>query len=382
MDTKEFFEDNLEKYIEIRKYLHSRPELGTGTVETAGFVKSKLDELSIKNQAIGENSIVAEIMGKGEGKTILLRGDMDALKLCEENNFPHKSVNSDLMHACGHDGHTTMLLATADYLSRNNDFNGRVLLLFQSGEEGFDGAKKIIADGLFEKFEIDLAYGLHNWPGFETGKIVVKDGAIMASEDRFYIKLKGRGGHASAPSGCVEPFAGAADIIKACQTILIRKIPTDERAVVSITKVQGGSADNIIPDSVDITGNVRATNSKVQDIIEAAVNDIVDGVCKTYGLEADFVYNRKHPVLVNTEIAPALKAAVNFAGEENLITETASIMGSEDFALFLEKVKGAMIWVGNGVDSKLLHNTAYDFNDEIIPVGTGFFVSLVKEVLA
>lgn len=381
MGINKYFMENFGEYKAMRRFIHSNPESGTDTIKTAEFVKSRLKNLGIKYSDIGINSVIAEIDGVKLGKTIALRCDMDALNIAEENSFDYKSQNKGLMHACGHDGHTTILIAVADYLVKNNNFEGKVLLIFQSGEEGFDGALKIIEDSLFDKFKIDSIFGFHNWPGFEEGKVIIHPGSCMASEDRFYVRVRGKSGHASAPSGCIEPFAAVADIIKGCQTIIPRKILPSKKAVLSITKVIGGSADNIIPDYVDITGNVRACNDEVQDTIEASVKDIVFGVEKIYGLKADIDYKRKHPVLTNSYIEPAIDAALDSVGADNLIKNPDSVMGSEDFALYLKYTKGCFIWIGNGVDSKVLHNSCYDFNDEIIPKAASFLVSLVNKVL-
>jgi hippurate hydrolase len=365
----------------IRRKLHTCPEIGTQTVETAAFIKSRLDEYGISHDDIGENSVIARVEGRAAGKTVTFRADIDGLEIQEMNDFPHRSKTDGRMHACGHDGHATTLLALARYLSNHRKFNGTVLLLFQSGEEGYGGALKIIADGLFTKYDIDYMFGYHNWPGMEAGKIAVHPGPCMASEDRFDIIVTGRSGHASMPHGCIEPFAAVADIIKGAQSIIARKVPSHDRAVVSITQVHGGSAYNIIPDSVTIRGNVRTCNPEVQDMVEDSLGQVIDGVSRMYGVEAKFTYNRLHPVLVNQTPEIGVKAAEAIAGKGNVITDLLSAMGSEDYAFYMEKTKGCFVWIGNGENSPLLHNSRYDFNDELLLVGASLFVALIDELL-
>ncbi|WP_022663320.1 amidohydrolase [Paucidesulfovibrio longus] len=365
----------------VRHRLHTNPEVGTGTVGTVAFVKEQLRSYGVGFEDIGENSLLARIEGRGPGKTVALRGDMDALETQEETGLPYQSAVKGRAHACGHDGHTATLLAVARHLAGHRDFDGAVLLLFQSGEEGYDGALKVIEDGLFEKHDIDFIFGLHNWPGYATDQVVVHFGAAMASEDRFEILVRGKSGHASMPHGCVEPFAAVADIVKSAQSIVGRKVSAHDKAVVSITQVHGGSADNIIPDEVVIHGNVRTCDGAVQDLIEESLGRVAEGVARMYGVEATLTYRRKHPVLVNTMPEPARAAAAAVVGEDNVLTGELPVMGSEDFAFYLRHVPGCFLWVGNGKDSALLHNSKYDFNDEVILVGASVFVELVRQVL-
>lgn len=365
----------------IRQHLHTCPEIGTQTAGTVAFIKQKLDEFGIGYEDIGENSVLAKVEGRAAGKTIAFRGDMDGLETQEETGLPYKSQTDGKMHACGHDGHTTTMLAFAQYLSEHRDFDGTALLLFQSGEEGYGGAKKVIEDGLFEKYSIDYMFGYHNWPGIGADKVIVHPGACMASEDRFEVRVTGRSGHASMPHGCIEPFAAVADIIKGAQSIIPRKVSAHDKAVISITQVHGGSAFNIIPDDVIIRGNVRTCDDDVQDLIEASLGDVIDGVSKMYGVETDFTYVRKHPVLMNNNPEMAVAAATRVVGEENVLTDVLPAMGSEDYAFYMQSTKGCFVWIGNGEDSPLLHNSKYDFNDDAMLVGASLFVELLHEAL-
>ncbi|WP_272701228.1 amidohydrolase [Desulfovibrio sp. Fe33] len=364
----------------IRRHLHTCPEIGLETAGTAAFVKGQLDSFGIGYQDIGANSLIATVEGRKPGKTIAFRADMDGLEITEETGLPYQSRTEGRMHACGHDGHTATMLTFARYLADHRDFDGTALLLFQSGEEGFGGALKIIEDGLFEKFNIDFMFGLHNWPGHAENHIIVHPGACMASEDRFDVTIRGMSGHASSPDLCVEPFAAVADFIGGAQSIIPRKVSAHDKAVISITQVHGGSAYNIIPDEVVIRGNVRTTDGGVQDLIEESLGRLADGLASIYGVRTTFAYHRKHPVLVNSTPEPAMKAAARVVGEENVRTKELPAMGSEDFAFFMQHTKGCFVWVGNGNDSPVLHNSKFDFNDHGILVGASYFAELLKEV--
>lgn len=370
-----------EELQDIRRHLHACPEIGLETVQTVSFVKAKLDSFGIGYEDIGANSLLAKVQGRGPGKTVAFRGDMDALEINEETGLPYQSGTAGRMHACGHDGHTTTMLAFAQYLADHRDFDGTVLLLFQSGEEGFGGALKVIEDGLFDKYTIDCMFGLHNWPGYATDQIVISRGSCMASEDRFDLTIRGKSGHASVPHLCVEPFAAVADFIKGAQTIIARKVSAHDKAVISTTQVHGGSAYNIIPDEVVLRGNVRTTEGGVQDLIEESLEQLAQGVAATYGVQANFVYHRKHPVLTNSLPEPAIRAAARVVGEENVLTDELPAMGSEDYAFYTQYTKSCFVWIGNGTDSPVIHNSKYDFNDQVTLVGASFFVELLNEVM-
>ncbi|WP_421902651.1 amidohydrolase [Maridesulfovibrio sp.] len=371
----------LDEMKEIRRNIHRNPEVGLDTVETAKMIKSKLDEYGIPYSDCGVNSVVAEVKGGDGDTTVAFRVDFDALEMDEENDFAHKSQVEGRMHACGHDGHCTSLIALAAYLSKHRDFNGTVLLLFQSGEEGYEGALRVIEDGFFDKYKVDYMFGFHNWPGLETGKIAVHNGACMASEDRFEIHVTGKSGHASMPHVSNEPFAAVADIIKGLQSIIVRKVPSHERGVISITQVHGGSMRNGIPDRVMVQGNVRTCNEEVQDLIEESIGQVAKGAAIMYGVEAELDYVRKHPVLVNSVPEIGLKAAEKVVGADNVVTDMESSMAAEDYAFFMKHTKGCYVWIGNGSDSAALHNSKYDFNDKILPVAASFFIAVIDELL-
>lgn len=381
MILKPEIEVYFEELKSIRQHLHSCPEVGLETSETVAFIKGKLDEFGVGYEDIGVNSLLAKIEGRGAGKTVAFRSDMDALETVEETGLPYQSTVKGRMHACGHDGHTTTMLAFARYLAEYSEFEGTVLLLFQSGEEGYGGALKVIEDNLFEKYSIDYMFGLHNWPGYAEDQVVVHSGACMASEDRFDLVIRGKSGHASVPHLCVEPFAAVADFIKGAQTIIPRKVSAHDKAVISITQVHGGSAYNVIPDEVIIRGNVRTTDDDVQDLIEESLGKLAEGIAEMYQIETSFTYNRKHPVLMNSTPDLAIKAAARVVGKENVLTQELPAMGSEDYAFYMQKTKGCFVWVGNGVDSPVIHNSKYDFNDTAILVGSSIFVELLNEVL-
>ncbi|WP_291326356.1 amidohydrolase [Desulfovibrio sp. UCD-KL4C] len=371
----------LDEFKDIRHQIHQHPEVGLETAQTAALVKSKLDEYGISYENIGVNSLVAKITGKEGDTTVAFRVDMDGLEMSEENDFAYKSQVEGRMHACGHDGHCTSLIALAAYLSKNRDFNGTVLLLFQSGEEGYEGALRVIEDSFFDKYKVDYIFGFHAWPGLASGKIAVHNGACMASEDRFEVMVTGKSGHASMPHVCNEPFAAVADIIKGLQTIVGRKVPSHERGVVSITQVHGGSLRNGIPDNVMVQGNVRTCNEDVQDLIEESIAQTVAGASAIYGVKGVLDYVRKHPVLINSTPNVAIKAAEKVVGSENVVTDLESSMAAEDFAFFMKHTKGCYVWIGNGVDSPPLHNSKFDFNDEILPIAASFFIEVINELL-
>ncbi|WP_290922357.1 amidohydrolase [Halodesulfovibrio sp.] len=381
MILKPEIEVYFEELKSIRQHLHSCPEVGLETSETVAFIKGKLDEFGVGYEDIGVNSLLAKIEGRGAGKTVAFRSDMDALETVEETGLPYQSTVKGRMHACGHDGHTTTMLAFARYLAEHGEFEGTVLLLFQSGEEGYGGALKVIEDNLFEKYSIDYMFGLHNWPGYAEDQVVVHFGACMASEDRFDLVIRGKSGHASVPHLCVEPFAAVADFVKGAQTIIPRRISAHDKAVISITQVHGGSAYNVIPDEVIIRGNVRTTDDDVQDLIEESLGKLADGIAEMYQVETLFTYNRKHPVLMNSTPELAVNAAARVVGKENVLTQELPAMGSEDYAFYMQKTKGCFVWVGNGVDSPVIHNSKYDFNDTAILVGSSVFVELLNEVM-
>ena len=371
-----------------RQDLHRIPEIGLEEYKTSKYIKSKLSEFNIEfKDGYANTGIVAYIKGsKGNSnKSIGLRADFDALPMPEKNNFDHKSTNEGMMHACGHDGHTSMLLGAAKYLSENNDFDGYVYFIFQPGEEGFAGGQKMIQDGMFEDFKIDEVYALHNWPELPIGSIGVNSGPMMAAVDEFDIIVKGRGGHAAIPQLAIDPVVIASQIVLAVQTIVSRSTDPVDKALISITKINGGTAYNVIDDSVKLGGTIRTFKPETRSFFEKKLKEISSGIAKANGAEAEveFHLTNKYPPTINSkkESQFAANVAKNFFGEDNVDTDIDPSMGGEDFSYLLEKKPGAYLYIGQGDDNHKahLHTTKYDFNDNLLPIGVNYWVELVKE---
>jgi hippurate hydrolase len=369
-----------------RQDFHAHPELLYDVVRTAGIVERKLREFGcdVVETGIGRTGVVGIINGRSNtsGRTIGLRADMDALPVTEQTGAPYASTRIGTMHACGHDGHTAMLLGAAKYLAETRNFNGRVALIFQPAEEGGAGGKAMLDDGLVERFAIDEFYGMHNWPGMPVGQFGIRVGGIMAATDRFYIDITGRGGHAARPHTTIDPIIVAANMIVGMQAIVSRNVDPLESAVLSVTMLEAGEADNVISRTAKITGTVRTLDGAVQDLIEERLNDFVPQFAKSFGAEASVRYARGYPVTVNSAEQTAFAAAVagEVVGEERVDGETPPSMGGEDFSFMLEARPGAYIFLGNG-DSAELHTGTYDFNDAAIPVGTSYWARLVERAL-
>src|SRR5690606_15861845 len=333
---------------------------------------------------LGKTGVVGIINGRTNtsGRTIGLRADMDALPMTEKTGLPHASTIEGKMHACGHDGHTAMLLGAAKYLAETRNFDGRVALIFQPAEEGGGGGKVMVQDGLFEQVAIDEVYGMHNWPGMPVGHFGIRTGGIMAATDRFYIDITGVGGHAARPQQTIDPIIVAAQLVTALQTIVSRNLDPLESAVLSVTMVEAGEADNVISRTAKITGTVRTLDGGVQDFIEARLAEFVPTFARSFGAEATVQYNRGYPVTVNAEEQTRFAAEVarETVGADRVDENTAPSMGGEDFSFMLNERPGAYIFLGNG-DSTELHTDTYDFNDEAIPVGVSYWVRLVEKAL-
>ena len=371
-----------------RQELHSIPEIGLEEYETSKYIKSKLSEFNIEfKDGYANTGIVARVKGsQGESdKSIGLRADFDALPMPEKNEFEHKSTNEGMMHACGHDGHTSMLLGAAKYLSENNDFDGSVYFIFQPGEEGFAGGQKMIQDGMFDDFKIDEVYALHNWPELPIGSIGVNNGPMMAAVDEFDIVVKGRGGHAAIPQLAIDPVVIASQIVLAVQTIVSRSTDPVDKALISITKINGGTAYNVIDDSVKLGGTVRTFKPETRSFYEKKLKEISAGIAKANGAEAevDFHLTNKYPPTINSkkESVFAANVAKKVFGDFQVDTDIDPSMGGEDFSYLLEKKPGAYLYIGQGDDNHKahLHTTKYDFNDNLLPVGVNYWVELVKE---
>ena len=371
-----------------RQELHSIPEIGLEEYETSKYIKSKLSEFNIEfKDGYANTGIVARVKGsQGESdKSIGLRADFDALPMPEKNEFEHKSTNEGMMHACGHDGHTSMLLGAAKYLSENNDFDGSVYFIFQPGEEGFAGGQKMIQDGMFDDFKIDEVYALHNWPELPIGSIGVNSGPMMAAVDEFDIVVKGRGGHAAIPQLAIDPVVIASQIVLAVQTIVSRSTDPVDKALISITKINGGTAYNVIDDSVKLGGTIRTFKPETRSFFEKKLKEISSGIAKANGAEAevDFHLTNKYPPTINSkkESVFAANVAKKVFGDSQVDTDIDPSMGGEDFSYLLEKKPGAYLYIGQGDDNHKahLHTTQYDFNDNLLPVGVNYWVELVKE---
>ena len=374
---------------EWRRDLHKIPEIGLKEYKTSSYIKDKLKGWDIEfKDGYADTGLIAWVKGsKGDSKkSIGLRADFDALPMSEKNNFDHKSSNEGMMHACGHDGHTTMLLGAVKYLSENPNFDGNVYFIFQPGEEGFAGGIKMIQDGLFKDFKIDEVYALHNWPELPLGHFGVSTGPMMAAVDEFDIIVKGKGGHAAIPDLGVDPVIIAAQIINAVQTIISRVTSPIDKALISITKVHAGSAYNVIDDEVFLGGTVRTFKEKTRILIQNKLNDTAKGIAQANGGDVEFIYKPGYPPTINTkdESIFASEVAKNLVGDKNVVTDIEPSMGGEDFSYFLNKKPGSYLYIGQKDENHKahLHTTKYDFNDNLLPIGVNFWVDLVKSFFA
>lgn len=364
-----------------RRHLHTIPELGRECFETAAFVEEKLREFGVDEIQTGfaTTGIVAIVNGQGDGPTIGLRADMDGLPIIETTGLDYQSTHEGRMHACGHDGHTTMLLGAAKYLCETRNFSGRVALIFQPDEEATGGAEAMVEEGILDTFDISQVYGIHNMPDFPVGGFFTTTGPLMAGADVFDINIKGRGGHGAMPHGTVDPVLAACSIAQAIQTIVSRNVDAAERLVISVTQIHTGSVDNVIPDTAYMNGTVRSFTPEVRELAERRLREIVAGQAASYGCEAEVVYNRGYPTTYNSAegVVTATKAARDVSGVEAVVDDFEPVMGSEDFSYMLEKRPGAYLFMGQG-PSAGLHHPEYNFNDDVAPVGASFFARLVE----
>ena len=373
-----------------RQHLHQCPETAFEETQTAQFIADKLTSFGLDvHQGLGKTGVVATLSAGNSGHKIALRADMDALFIQEQNTFAYKSRHDGKMHACGHDGHSAMLLGAAKYLSEHRNFNGTVYFIFQPAEEGRAGAKQMIDDGLFEQFPADCVFGMHNFPDIPLGHFAVKSGAMMASFDCFEITLTGQATHAAMPHLGNDAIVASAQLINALQTIVSRSLNPADPAVVSITQIHAGNTWNAIPESVVLRGTFRCFSSTVQTTIANKITQLVNSICGGFDVSADIRFNPEnagYPVAFNSEAetAIALKAAQAVAGEDRVNQQPTPSMGSEDFAFMLQEKPGCYLWIGNGSSENgcLLHNPHYDFNDEILPAGAAYWVKLVEMKLA
>lgn len=368
-----------------RRQIHSQPELGFKEFKTSSFIVAKLESFGIDvHQGLGGTGVVGTLKN-GSGPTIGIRADMDALPIKEQGGMDYKSTHENCMHACGHDGHTSVLLGAAWHLSQNKNFSGTVHFIFQPAEEVLGGAKAMIDDGLFDKFPMDAVYGLHNWPGLPVGEIAVNDGPMMASFDTFEITLTGKGTHAAMPHLGADPIAAGAALITNIQSIVSRRVSPLQSGVVSVTQMNSGDTTNVIPDNAILKGTVRSFDMDVRQSMQDLLTEMVTTLPPLYGVKGEIDYHIRYPVTTNDSQAylDIKDAATKVLGADKVKTKVEPSMASEDFSFMSQAVKGAYFWLGvdGSTPSKPLHNALYDFNDDAIEVGIVVWVSLVESQL-
>ena len=384
---------NLDSIQALRRDIHAHPELCFEEFRTAELVAAKLDEWGIPvHRGLGKTGVVGIIKAGGAERAIGLRADMDALPMQERNRFAHASKHPGKMHGCGHDGHTAMLLAAARYLARHRNFDGSVYLIFQPAEEDGGGANAMIEDGLFELFPMQAVYGMHNWPKLAAGRFAVSPGPVMASSNTFRIVIRGKGGHAALPHLSLDPVPVASQMIMAFQTILTRNANPLESGLISVTMVHAGEVSNVIADSCELAGTVRTFSTELLDLIEIRMREIAWHTCLAYGMECDFEFKRNYPATINhrESVVMSRRVMAGIVGEDNVL-EQQPTMGAEDFAFMLQAIPGCYCFIGNGEGDHrgsghgagpcLLHNSSYDFNDDILPLGATYWVKLVEACL-
>ena len=381
----------------LRRDIHAHPELCYEEQRTAELVARQLAAWGIAvHRGLGQTGVVGTIVGRdggASGRAVGLRADMDALPMHESNTFAHASQHPGKMHACGHDGHTAMLLAAAQYLAQHRDFDGTVQLIFQPAEEGGAGARAMIEDGLFEQFPVEAVFGMHNWPGMPAGSMAVSPGPVMASSNEFKITIRGKGGHAALPHTGTDPVPIACQMVQAFQTIITRNKKPIDAGVISVTMVHTGEATNVVPDHCELQGTVRTFSTEVLDLIERRMRQVAEHTCAAHEATCTFEFERNYPPTINTpaEAAFARQVMVDIVGEAQVLAQEPT-MGAEDFAFMLQAKPGAYCFIANGDGDHralghgggpcTLHNPSYDFNDELIPLGATYWVRLAQAWLA
>jgi len=365
-----------------RHYFHEHPELAYKEINTSKKVVELLKNFNVDNieTGIGGTGVVA-VIENGRGKTLGLRADMDALPIREENNKPYCSKNAGIMHACGHDGHTTMLLGAAKYLAESRKFKGKVVLIFQPAEEGFAGAKAMIDDGLFQKYPVDEIYGMHNMPNLQSGMLAVEEGPRLAAADNFDIEIIGKGAHGAMPSNSIDPIVCGSAIVQNLQHIVSRNSNPKETLVITVASFHSGNANNIIPKTAKLNGTIRYYNDEIGKMVRKRFYEVVNNTCQTFGAKPKISFKKGYPATVNHKKQSlfAFNVAKKVNGK-NSTNKQAPMMGSEDFSYFLKQVPGAFAWIGNG-KSASLHNPKYDFDDNILCTGASFLATLAEEYL-
>jgi hippurate hydrolase len=387
MDIIEAIRRRHPEYVSLRRDLHAHPELAFDERRTSDIVAERLQRLDIEVfRGLAQTGVVGKLSAGSGSRALGLRADMDALPLTELNTFSHHSRHPGRMHACGHDGHTAMLLAAAEYLAVTREFDGTVYFIFQPAEEGDGGGRVMVEEGLFERFPMESVFGMHNWPGIPAGKFGVMSGPVMACADQFDIAVAGHGAHAAMPHQGVDPIVVGSALIQALQGIRSRGLDPLEPAVLSVTQFHAGDAYNIIPGEALLRGTVRAFSPHVQDAIEAAIGRICNGIAAGFGADIRFDYRRGYPPTINSadEAELCRQVAALVVGQDNVLTDLAPTMGAEDFSYMLQAKPGCYVWIGNGTGEGgcMLHNPRFDFNDEILPIGATYWVRLAERVLA
>jgi amidohydrolase len=377
----------------LRRDLHAHPELGFQEQRTADLIASTLAAWGIPvHRGLGKTGVVGIVKGGASARAVGLRADIDALPVTERNTFAHASVHRGRMHACGHDGHTAMLLAAAQYLSTHRDFDGTVYLLFQPAEEGGGGAREMIKEGLFDLFPMEAVFGMHNWPGLQPGQFALAPGPTFASSNEFKILIRGKGAHAAMPHNGIDPIPVACQLVQAFQTVISRNKRPSDAGVISVTMIHGGEATNVVPDTCELQGTVRTFTLEVLDMIEQRMQQITAATCQAFAATCEFTFTRNYPPTINhaRETEFARKVLSDLVGAHN-VKEFEPTMGAEDFSYFLLQKPGCYFVIGNGDGTHragghgtgpcMLHNPSYDFNDELIPLGGSMWVRLAESWL-
>ena len=378
-------------FVALRRDLHRHPELGFEELRTSALVAEKLSEWGYAvTRGVGGTGVVGQLR-RGTGQRRLgLRADMDALPIQEATGLPHASSHAGLMHACGHDGHTAMLLAAAKHLAEHGQFDGTLNLIFQPAEEGLGGAKKMMEDGLFERFPCDAIFAMHNMPGFPRGQLLLREGATMASSENITITLQGQGGHGAMPHVAIDPVVAGAAIVMGLQTIVARNVPPLHMAVITVGAFQAGEANNVIPQTATLKLSVRSLDRAVRQLLNRRIRELVEAQAHSYGCQATVDFQGGYPVLVNTqpETEFARQVALELLGADQVVLQTAPLTGSEDFAFMLEQVPGSYLFIGNGDAASgghgacMVHNPNYDFDDGNIAIGSAYWVRLTERFLS
>jgi len=369
-----------------RRDIHAHPELAYQEERTAGLVAERLEDWGLKvDRGLAKTGVVGTL-SRGEGPSVGLRADMDALAMEETNTFAHRSRHAGRMHACGHDGHTAMLLGAARYLAQHAEFSGTVRFIFQPAEEAAGGAKVMMEEGLFERFPVDAVFGMHNWPGLPVGCFAMRIGPMMASLDCFDITIEGRGAHGAMPHLGVDPIITSAQLISALQSIVSRNVDPLQSAVISVTKVHGGDAHNVIPERAELGGGIRCFDPQLREFLKTRVAEVVEGVCGSLGARGRVEFISGYPAVINGSDGTTLAArvAADIVGSGNVEADLDPIMVSEDFAFMLEEKPGCYVFIGNGAGEGacMVHNPRYDFSDEILTLGATYWARLAQSYLS